>query len=172
MNKTLKMKSLPILCFALIFQLSCQSKNVQSDAEIKMEIQKRLNKCVEAVKTKNINLYMDLIPDDFILKDQSGEIISREKQKEYTLRDWSIIDTTLNNRFVVDSIKTFGDSVIAYTYQNWERLMFRQDGKTKDTIRTTQKHIETWKKTKKGWLNYEVQEFGGQIFINGKLYKE
>ena len=113
-----------------------------------------------------------LIPEDFIIKDYRGEIISREKQKEYTLRDWSIIDTTLNNKFVVDSITTYGDSVIAYTSQKWERLMFRQDGKTKDTILTTQKHIETWKKTPKGWLNYDVQELGGNIFINGKLYKE
>ena len=166
------MKLLTILCFAVVFFFSCKTKNNQTDAEIKIDIQKQLDKCVQAVSTKNINLYMDLIPEDFIIRDQSGEIISREKQKEYTLRDWSIIDTTLNNKFVVDSITTYGDSVIAYTSQKWERLMFRQDGKTKDTIITTQKHTETWKKTPKGWLNYDVQELGGNIFINGKLYKE
>ena len=166
------MKSLTILCVALVFFLCCKTNNIQTDAEIKIDIQKQLDKCAEAVITKNINLYMDLIPDDFIIKDQSGEIISREKQKEYTLRDWSIIDTTLNNSFVVDSIKTYSDSVIAYTSQKWERLMFRQDGKTKDTILTTQKHIETWKKTAKGWLNYDVQELGGNTFINGKLYND
>ena len=166
------MKSLIILCFAFVFFLCCKTNNIQTDAEIKIDIQKQLDKCAEAVITKNINLYMDLIPDDFIIKDQSGEIISREKQKEYTLRDWSIIDTTLNNSFVVDSIKTYSDSVIAYTSQKWERLMFRQDGKTKDTILTTQKHIETWKKTAKGWLNYDVQELGGNTFINGKLYND
>ncbi len=166
------MKLLTIFYFAVVFFFSCKTKSIQTDTEIKIGIQKQLDKCVQAVTTKNINLYMDLIPEDFIIKDQSGEIISREKQKEYTLRDWSIIDTTLNNKFVVDSITTYGDSVIAYTSQKWERLMFRQDGKTKDTILTTQKHIETWKKTIKGWLNYDVQELGGNTFINGKLYKE
>ena len=166
------MKSLTIFCFPIVIFLNFKNKSIQTDTEIKIEIQKQLDNCVQAVNTKNINLYMDLIPEDFIIKDYSGEIISREKQKEYTLRDWSIIDTTLNNKFVVDSITTYGDSVIAYTSQKWERLMFRQDGKTKDTIITTQKHIETWKKTPKGWLNYDVQELGGNIFINGKLYKE
>jgi hypothetical protein len=165
------MKLLSIFCFSLVFFFSCKAKKNQTDTEIKTEIQKQLDKCVLAVTTKNINLYMDLIPEDFIIKDQSGEVISREKQKEYTLRDWSIIDTTLNNKFLVDSIKTYGDSVIAYTSQKWERLMFRQ-GKTKDTILTTQKHIETWKKTTKGWLNYDVTELGGETFINGNLYKQ
>ena len=166
------MKLLTTLFFATAFLFSCKTKNSQTDTQIKIDIQKQLDKCVQAVTTKNINLYMDLIPEDFIIKDQRGEIISREKQREYTLRDWSIIDTTLNNQFVVDSIKTYGDSVIAYTSQKWERLMFRQDRKTKDTILTTQKHIETWKKTTKGWLNYDVEELGGNTFINGKLYKE
>ncbi len=164
------MSRLIILSIALGFLSGCITKKGNSDAEIKIDIQAQLDKCVQAVSTKNINMYMDLIPEDFVIKDQSGEIISREKQKEYTLRDWSIIDTTLNNLFVVDSIKTYGDSVIAYTSQEWERLMFRPDGKTKDTILTTQKHIETWKKTAKGWLNYDVEELGGNTFINGKLY--
>lgn len=166
------MTPLSIYCISVIFFFSCAAKKNQTDTAIKTEIQKQLDKCVLAVTTKNIDLYMDLIPEDFIIKDQSGEVISREKQKEYTLRDWSIIDTTLNNKFLVDSIKAYGDSVIAYTSQKWERLMFRQDGKTKDTILTTQKHIETWKKTAKGWLNYGVTELGGEIFINGNLYKK
>ena len=166
------MKYLAIFYIPAFFIFGCKAKNSQSEPEVKIAIQNQLDKCVEAVNSKNINLYMDLIPEDFVIKDQSGEIISREKQKEYTLRDWAVIDTTLNNNFVVDSIQTYGDSAIAYTSQRWERLMFRQDGKTKDTILTTQKHIETWKKTPKGWLNYEVKEIGGEVYINGILYKE
>ncbi len=50
---------------------------------------------MEAVNTKTINLYLDLMPPDFVIKEQTGEIISREKQKEYIVRDWAIIDTTL-----------------------------------------------------------------------------
>lgn len=132
----------------------------------------QLDKCAKAVETKDINLYMELIPEDFVIFDERGDTITREKLKEYTLRDWSIIDRTLSNRFVADSLRAYGDSSIVYTSQRWERLMFRKDGITRDTVLTTQRHIETWKKTGKGWLNYDVKELGGQIFINGKEYQQ
>lgn len=172
MNNADTMNVMITVSLAFICLSGCKAKQTQTDLEIKSDIQKQLDKCVNAVATKDIGLYMDLIPEDFIIKDESGEIISREKQKEYTLRDWSIIDTTLNNQFVVDSVKTYGDIVIAYTSQKWERLMFRPDGIIKDTIITTQKHIETWKKTPRGWLNYNVQELGGKTFVNGREYRE
>jgi hypothetical protein len=148
----------------------CSSKKQQTDADVKNEIQQQLDKCVQAVSTKNIDLYMDMIPEDFVIKDNSGETISREQQKEYTLRDWAIIDATLSNKFVVDSLFRYNDSAIVYTAQEWKRLMFQRDGKTKDTVLTTQRHREIWKKTPKGWLNYEVAELGGAIYINGKPY--
>lgn len=151
--------------------LGCGSSVKEKESQIREEIQNQLDKCVKAVETKDIELYMDLIPEDFIIYDESGEIISREKQKEYTIRDWSIIDRTLSNRYTADSIKFNGDSAIVFTSQRWERIMFQRDGKTTDTVMTTQKHIETWKKTKKDWLNYDVKELGGQVFINGKEYK-
>lgn len=151
--------------------LNCSTNNIQSESQIRAEIQNQLDKCIKAVETKDIELYMDLIPEDFIIYDESGEIISREKQKEYTLRDWSIIDRTLSNKYIADSIKINGDSAIVFTSQRWERLMFQRDGKATDTVLTTQKHIETWKRTKKGWLNYDVKELGGQVFINGKEYQ-
>ena len=151
---------------------TCSINPNQENSHIKNEIQKELDKCALAVSTKNIDLYMDLIPQDFILRDNSGEIISREKQRKYTVRDWSIIDTTLYNIYTVDSIQNMTDSVMAFTSQKWERLMFQRDGVTKDTIPTTQKHKETWKKSSERWMNYEVKELGGQVFINGEIYTE
>ncbi|MBL7870050.1 MAG: hypothetical protein JNM78_00455 [Cyclobacteriaceae bacterium] len=165
------MKFLITLCLILIFLAGCNNQK-RIELAIEKEIQKQLDKCVHAVNTKNIDSYMDLLPIDFVIYDQNGEIISREQQRVYTLRDWAIIDVTLNNMYKVDSIQVFGDSVIAYTSQRWERLMFQRDGITKDTVLTTQRHFETWKKTTFGWLNYGVKELGGEIFINGELYAE
>lgn len=165
------MKFLKTSCLILIFLTGCSSQK-RIELAIEIEIQKQLDKCVHAVSTKNIDEYMDLLPKDFVIYDQNGEVISREQQRAYTLRDWAIIDATLSNVYKVDSIRAYGDSVIAYTSQRWERLMFQRDGKTKDTVLTTQKHLETWKKTPVGWLNYDVKELGGEIFINGKLYAE
>ncbi|WP_373495804.1 hypothetical protein [Aquiflexum sp.] len=158
------------LSFFLI-ALGCSTNGTESESQIRDEIQHQLDRCVLAVATKDIELYMSLIPEDFVIYDQSGEIISREVQKEYTIRDWSIIDRTLSNQYIADSITINGDSAIVFTSQRWERLMFQRDGKTIDTILTTQNHIESWKKTKNGWMNYEVKELGGDIFINGKEYR-
>ena len=115
---------------------------------------------------------MSLIPTDFELTNENGQIITREEQQAFILRDWSIIDTTLHNVYVVDSIDIYPDSVIAFTSQKWERLMFQRDGLTKDTVITTQLHRETWRNKSSGWMNYGITELGGKIYINGELYIE
>lgn len=166
------LNTLPTTILLIAVLAGCSANDQKSASHVREEIQRQLDKCVKAVETKDIELYMDLIPEDFVIYDESGEAISREKQREYTLRDWSIIDRTLNNRYVIDSLNIRGDSAIVYTSQRWERLMFQRDGMTKDTVLTTQNHIETWKKTNKGWLNFDIKELGGQIFINGEEYKE
>ena len=156
--------------FLILLLCSCQAQ--KNPDQVKAEIQAQLNKCVKAVNNKNIDLYMDQIPEDFVIYDEKGEVITREMQKAYVLRDWAIIDTTLSNRFWVDSLQLMGDSAIVFTSQKWERMMFRPDGINTDTVLTTQKHRETWKKTAKGWLNYDVKELGGEIYINGLRYDQ
>ena len=160
-----------IIIISIVFT-ACKQNPQKSPAEIKAAIQRELDKCVEAVNSKNIKLYMSLIPTDFELTNENGEIITREEQQTFILRDWSIIDTTLHNVYVVDSIDIYPDSVIAFTSQKWERLMFQRDGLTKDTVITTQLHRETWRYNSSGWMNYGITELGGKIYINGELYVE
>ena len=159
------MSRLLSLALCINFLVSCQS-----DHQIKDEIQKSLDQCVLAVNTKDINLYMQGISDDFKIKDEHGEIITREMQREYALRDWAIIDTTLNNIYVVDSLQIEGNIAIVFTSQEWERIMFQRDGITKDTVLTTQIHNEIWKKRNQKWVNYSIEELGGKVFINGEEY--
>ncbi len=166
MNKFFTLITMSFVLFA------CNQNSQKSQDEIKTAIQQELDKCVEAVNSKNITLYMSLIPTDFELTNENGQIITREEQQAFILRDWSIIDTTLHNVYVVDSIDIYPDSVIAFTSQKWERLMFQRDGLTKDTVITTQLHRETWRYNSSGWMNYGITELGGKIYINGELYIE
>ena len=166
MNKFFTLITMSFVLFA------CNQNSQKSQDEIKTAIQQELDKCVEAVNSKNITLYMSLIPSDFELTNENGEIITRDEQQDFILRDWSIIDTTLHNVYVVDSIDIYPDSVIAFTSQKWERLMFQRDGLTKDTVITTQLHRETWRYNSTGWMNYGITELGGEIYINGELYVE
>ncbi|WP_152558189.1 hypothetical protein [Altibacter lentus] len=140
---------------------------------IREQIKIDLEKGIEATQRKDIDVYMERLPADLVIYDESGEVISREKQREYVLRDWSIIDTTLAIRMHIDSIDYLAsDSVLVYTSQFWKRMMFRRDGVSLDTIITTQKHKETWKKNAQGWCGYTIEELGGTILINGIPYTE
>jgi hypothetical protein len=134
-------------------------------------IKKNIDEGIEATRIKDIETYMQRLPEDLIIYDERGKTISRDQQKEFALRDWAIIDTTLNIKMEIDSIQfEKKDSIIVFTSQRWERLMFQRDGITLDTVLTTQRHREIWKKNANGWFGYEIEELGGSILINGKDY--
>lgn len=142
-----------------------EKKSIQSS------IQKEIDIMIQAVSNKDIDTYMEKMPEDFIIYDGNGEIITRDKQKEYALRDWSIIERTLNNEMIIDSIDFItADSVFVFTSQRWERMMLQRDGITTDTVITTQLHKELWKNKNNTWVGYDVEELGGEIYINGQKY--
>jgi osmotically-inducible protein OsmY len=115
---------------------------------------------------------MEGIPEDFEIKDENGNLITKAMQRKFILRDWAIIDTTLSNTYVIDSLEVRGDSAVVITSQAWKRIMFRKDGISTDTVLTTQVHREIWRRTNRKWRNYQIEELGGKIFLNGKEYKE
>lgn len=171
------LKSVALL--PLLILLVCCNQNKHSSelsiAEriaIEKEIKNEIEEGIEATRTKNIDAYMSQLPNDLILKDENGNIISKQQQRENALRDWAIIDTTLSIEMKIDSIRFLKrDSIIVFTSQSWKRMMFQRDGIKTDTILTTQKHRETWQKNDIGWFGYYVEELGGKIFINGVEYK-
>ncbi len=171
-----KTKTISLIAVLLLF-IQCNSNKSQTDITeqekqaIQDSIQNEINIMIQSVSNKDIDTYMKKMPEDFIIYDNSGEIITRKKQMEYTLRDWSIIEKTLTNEMKIDSINFLSrDSIFVYTSQKWQRIMYRPDGVSKDTILTTQLHKELWKNKKNGWIGYDVEELGGDIYINGQKY--
>jgi hypothetical protein len=149
--------------------MGCSSNKKE---DVREEIQAALDQCVLAVNTKNIALYMEGIPEAFQIKDENGNLITKEMQRRLILRDWAIIDTTLSNSYVIDSLEVRGDSAVVITSQAWKRIMFRKDGRTTDTVITTQTHREIWRRINRAWRTYEIKELGGKVFLNGKEYIE
>lgn len=169
------MTRLLILFTCALFITSCIKQATvvteREREEIRRTIQQEIDKGIEATRTKNIELYMSRMPEDLVIYDESGTVITRDEQRANALRDWSIIDTTLDIGMAIDSIHyTSRDSIIVFTSQHWERIMYRRDGISTDTVLTTQIHRETWKLKGDGWYNYEVVELGGKIYLNGQLY--
>lgn len=139
---------------------------------VRIAIQGEIDKCVEATRTQNIDVYMGCIPTDWVLHDESGKVVSREQLRSNALRDWGVIPRTLAIETKIDSLDVKGDVATVYTSQRWERLMLQRDGKTVDTVLTTQRHRETWRNTSKGWMAYQIDELGGNVWVNGKPYAE
>lgn len=140
------------------------------DADVRRQIEASLQRTVGATLRKDVDAYMAELPADLEIHDESGEIVTREAQRANVLRDWSVIPRTLALTHVIDRLQVHGDTAIVLTSQRWERLMLRPDGSGADTVLTTQKHRETWRRTPNGWFGYDIEELGGDIFINGKPY--
>ena len=153
--------------------IACGCSRRQNSIEaVRVSIQRQLDRSVEATRVKDIDTYMDCFPEDFTLKDEQGNTITREELRKNILRDWSIIPRTLAIQTTIDSLESHGAEATVYTSQRWERQMLERDGKTVDTVLTTQKHRERWRRTPRGWMGYEVKELGGEVFVNGKPYQQ
>lgn len=161
-----------LLCVLITVVTGCAGRDTpNADSTVRSEIEKAISRSVEATRTQDIETYMAGIPGDLVIHDESGALITREQQRANTLRDWNIIPKTLAIEVTIDSLHVNGNTATVFTSQRWERLMFQRDGKKTDTVLTTQKHRESWRKTPKGWMAYDVEELGGEVFINEKPYQ-
>jgi len=148
----------------------CATRPSAEVNRVKALIQASLDRTSRATFAEDIDAYMAELPPDFSIADESGEVITRDKQKEYVLRDWSVIEKTLGLTQSIESLEVDGTTASVVTFQRWERLMQRPDKSGTDTILTTQRHRETWKFVGGRWYGYEIVELGGDIFVNGKRY--
>jgi hypothetical protein len=161
-----RIAGLLILCASLT---ACAASETSPES-VKEHIQASLDRTSAATIAEDIDAYMAEIPPDFSLKDESGETVTIDRQRSYVLRDWSVIDKTLSLSNVVESLIVDGDTATVITDQRWERVMQRPDKSGTDVILTTQRHKETWKRVRGRWYGYDIEELGGEIFINGKPY--
>ncbi len=65
------------------------------DADVRALIEAELQRGVEATRTKDSDTYMDLIPDESLIHDESGGVLTREALRAAVVRDWAIVDRTL-----------------------------------------------------------------------------
>ncbi|MBX3430993.1 MAG: hypothetical protein KF779_15520 [Hyphomonadaceae bacterium] len=144
----------------------CSADVVRSDAE------GVLAGITRATIAKDIDAYMSFVPEESVIDDTSGEVIDRAALRAYVLRDWSVIPETLSLDQSVESVALDGcESAELIVNQRWERLMTRPNGSTEtDRVLTTQRHRETWRHTAQGWRAFEIEELGGDIFVNGERY--
>lgn len=131
-----------------------------------------LTAVTRATFAEDIEAYMALVPEESVIDDTSGEMIDRDELRANVMRDWAVITETVVLEQGVESVTLNGcESAELIVNQRWERMMMRPNGvEGTDRILTTQRHRETWRHTAQGWRGYEVEELGGDIFVNGERY--
>jgi hypothetical protein len=133
-------------------------------------IQAQIDQGVEGTRTKDIDRYMSVIPEDWVLHDGDGHTVNRVDLRRGALQQWAIIEKSISIAVHIDRISLHKDQVTVWTSQRWERLMNERSGPALDDVVTTERHEEQWRLANGKWWCYQVKELGGEIYVNGKPY--
>ena len=163
-----------VQCFVLITGIVACNRSIEpKDAEnVQRLIQAQIDQGVEATRTKDIDRYMSVVPEDWVLRDEEGHTVTRDDLRRGALQQWGIIEKTISISVHVDRLALRKNEATVWTSQRWERLMHERTGLALDDVVTTQRHEEEWRLVTGKWWCYQVKELGGEIYVNGKPYKE
>ncbi|MDP9201333.1 MAG: nuclear transport factor 2 family protein [Gemmatimonadota bacterium] len=173
------MASVPYLIAAAIIASGlsgCERRNDgtpnNSSESVRSSIQAEIDLSLDATRRKDIETFIDGFTPDFKIITPNGSRITRDTLRTNALRDWSI-PATRDLWMRIDSVGAAGgDTAVVYTSQRWDRLMLQRNGTTRDTVVTTQKHREVWRRTQGRWRRTEVKELGGTVEVNGKPFTQ
>lgn len=142
------------------------------ETAIKEAIEDEIQIGLEATSTKNIDLYMDGVPDDVRIVEEDGTITDKARLREMQLQAWSIIPKTNSNSMTVTDLEVGcdGECATVWTDQRWDRQMLSRDGETEHNVVTTQAHREHWELRDSRWRNIETIELGGTVTVDGEAY--
>ena len=161
-------------CLVLMTGIVACNRSVETqNAEVVQRlIQAQIDQGVEATRAKDIDRYMSVIPEDWVLHDEGGHDVTRDDLRRGALEQWAIIDKTISISEHVDRLELHKNQATVRTSQRWERLMHERTGPALDDVVTTQRHEEHWRLVNGKWWCYQIKELGGEIYVNGKPYKE
>ena len=136
--------------------------------ETRWAIESEIMRSVEATRTEDIDAYMKGVPADLLVRHADGSILNAEQVREDVLREWAAVERTLAIETAIERMEVNPDrSVTVWTASRWERVV--ADAAGRRTVVTTQNHREVWKRRGARWFNYEIEELGGQTWIDGTL---
>ncbi len=134
------------------------------------DIEASIARSLAATRAEDIDAYMAEIPADLVLHQDDGTTTDHAALRADVLQQWSIIESTTALETVIDRFELQSDgSALVWTSGRWERVMLGRDGVSRHTVLTTQKHKETWRCKDGRWFNVDIEELGGQVWVDGTL---
>ena len=139
--------------------LSCTGDPVQR------AIEAQIASGVEAIKTENIDAFLDQFPKEVFPGDSAAVEQAIAAFRANTLVEWGVTRTrSLSIR--VDSVSAAQDSAIVATSMHWDRIITFPP--RADTVVSNIWHRELWRRTPKGWRMFKLLRYGGTTTTNGK----
>jgi hypothetical protein len=127
---------------------------------------------ISATKAKNMDQYMEQVPDDYRIVEDVGTISDKALLRAKQEQAWAIITRT--NALTIDVTKVTlgwgGECATVWTDQRWDRQMLGKDGTSEHVVVTTQQHIEQWKLAGSRWVNSKIVELGGAVTVDGERW--
>jgi hypothetical protein len=148
------------------------NRGTAAGATTRSAIAAQIRSGIEATRNKNVDQYLDQIPDEVQMRDAAGNVLTREALREQVTQAWTLIERTRVLDVVIDTIIPYGDSASVVTVQHWDRLVRRPGASTADTVISIKRQRELWKRTPKGWRAFQVTPLGGTTTINGELFED
>jgi hypothetical protein len=138
-------------------------------ARDRTDIIAQVNASAAAIRTKNIDVYMDQLPDEAMdIRDENGAKLGRDELRERVLRSWAAVEETRALNVVVDSVQVQGDSATLISMMRWDRIVRDTAKNGRDTVVTLLRQREHWKRTPKGWRAYNIETLAQSAMVNGK----
>jgi hypothetical protein len=125
-----------------------------------------------AIAHKNMDLYMQVVPDDYRIEEDDGTVTDKARLREKQTASWALIQRTNHIAVKVTDFKLGCGGACAFvkTDQKWDRQMIGRDGVTEFNVVTTQQHNEKWELRGSRWQQTFIEELGGTTMVDGKLY--
>ena len=138
--------------------------------EPRADIEASIQRSLAATRIEDIDAYMAEIPRDLVLHQDDGTTTDYAALRADVLQQWSIIEKTNSLETTIDRFELEPDgTALVWTSGRWERVMLGRDGVSRHIVLTTQTHKETWRCRDGRWFNLDIEELGGQVWVDGVL---
>lgn len=172
------------LCIASeTVQKYCLSENVNvrkteyqinQEAIVRRDIQRQINRAIEADFAKDVTARNSIETDDFAIKELDGKIYSKKDAQRIgaSANNYQgILRISEQTKIKAECLRLKGKEATVYTNQHFVRYVPDRKDESPHELITNIIHRETWFFTEQGWKLKFIEELErGNTYLDGILY--
>jgi hypothetical protein len=151
---------------SVLIQKTEISSTLRKDV-VKPEVELTLLKLTDALKAKDLELYLKQIPEDFNFQEENGALLNRKQYHDKLSKEWSGLIETSSIEVAFVKFSLGKDFVNIRFSTRWERKVRNANGGA-DIIFSVYDTDEIWKPYKDLWLPQQIRFKEISKLVNGK----